>query len=105
MHKTKTLSRYIERIITPYCRKSGIPIAIFTSWDKIVGEYLGAKSMPHKMIYSKDSNMENYATLSIYTADSSAAAEINYMQNIIINRLASYFGYKAITKIRIVQKL
>ncbi len=76
---------------------------IITDWEKIVGEFMAGLSIPRKLVFQKDKT--NNATLHVEVANSSIATEMSYMEILIIEKIATYFGYKAVSRLKISQNL
>jgi hypothetical protein len=73
---------------------------IIVNWQKIVGTKFCTKVTPLKITVSKQGG-KNINILHIRAENSSASMEISYQQELIIERIAIYIGYKAIHKIKI----
>lgn len=80
-------------------RQHPILAEIIVNWGKIVGVKFSQNSMPLKIISSKERG-KKINILYISSENSSASMEIAYQQELIIERIAIYLGYKAIHKIR-----
>ncbi len=80
-------------------RQHPILAEIIVNWGKIVGVKFSQNSMPLKITSSKERG-KKINILYISSENSSASMEIAYQQELIIERIAIYLGYKAIHKIR-----
>ena len=82
---------------------------IHAKWSEIVGSFFVQHSEPQKIISLPQSVNENgEATYDKYlhvNVTPSAAVEFQHFQNKILEKINSYFGYKAIKGIKIHQKL
>lgn len=81
-------------------RRHPILAEIIVNWQKIVGAKFCTKTTPLKITTSKQGG-KNINILHIRAENSSASMEISYQQELIIERIAIYIGYKAIHKIKI----
>ncbi len=81
-------------------RQHPILAAIIVNWQKIVGVKFYEKVTPLKIITSKEAG-KKINILYIRAEDSSASMEVSYQQELIIERIAIYLGYKGIHKIKI----
>lgn len=72
---------------------------IIINWSKIVGLKFSKNSMPLKIISSKEGG-KKINILYVTSENSSISMQIAYQQELIIERIAIYLGYKAIHKIR-----
>ncbi len=98
---SRTLSDIIPKIAATSIKKRGfIEARIITDWRMIVGSAIASVSLPFKMIYPKNQN--KHATLHIKVAGA-WALELSHMEPIIIDKISTYIGYKAVDKIRLIQ--
>jgi hypothetical protein len=98
----KAAGYYIDKLIKPVLTKKGIyHTKIFSEWEMIVGKHMAAISVPKKISLSKNVVMNNGSIL-IEVACSGVATELHYHEQIIIEKLAIYFGYRAITKVKFI---
>lgn len=97
---SKSLSKAIEPALKPIYKKHGFAEhRLLTEWRAIVGDELAACSVPQKLSVSRK---QDGGTLYILVA-SARALELQHMQPVIMERIATYFGYNAITKIKLTQ--
>ena len=89
----KSIGKSIEPLIKPIYKKHGFAEhRILTQWHQIVGT-LANYSSPQKLtIRGKE------GTLHILVA-SGRALELQHLQPIILDKIATYFGYRAVTRI------
>ena len=80
-------------------RQHPVLAEIIINWGKIVGVKFSQNSTPLKITSSKERG-KKINILYISSENSSASMEISYQQEIIIERIAVYLGYKAIHRIR-----
>ncbi len=98
----KQLGFYIDHLIKPsLCKKGFYQTKIFSDWHLIVGDNISLYSMPVKMTLPKSID-DGKGMLSIEVASSSIATELHYLEPLIIEKIAVYFGYKAIAKIKLI---
>jgi len=90
----------INRIIYKIHKKKNPLLAeIIINWQKIVGTKYMNNSFPLKINTVREKN-KKLNILMVEVNNSSTSVEITFQQDIIIERLAVYMGYKAIDKIR-----
>lgn len=95
----KTLSQCIEPITRPVFKTQGLAGSrIISEWSSIVGEKLATHCIPQKLSFSAGKKTDG--TLSI-AVENGFATELQHLQPIIIERLATYFGYKAVARVTI----
>ena len=63
----------------------------------IVGKTFAKSSMPRRIIFDRQQKKAAILHLEVY--DSSMPMEITYMEPIIIEKISTYFGYKAVERI------
>ena len=73
---------------------------ILTHWPAIVGPNLANFSSPEKLTYSRQGNKD--ATLRIRVAPG-WAPEFQHFEPLVIERINSFFGYKAISRLQLIQ--
>ncbi len=73
---------------------------ILSNWLSIVGPNLADNSSPEKLSYSNKSN--NDATLRVRVAPG-WAPEFQHFEPLIIDRINSFFGYRAVAKLQLIQ--
>lgn len=103
--KTKDLYS-ISNIITPFAKevlgkKGFIEVDIITNWNKIVGEELAKSTIPQKINFIKD--QRSNGTLHIETISGAFALELQHKEKIVIEKINTYFGYNAVSKLKITQ--
>ena len=80
-------------------RQHPILAEIIVNWGKIVGIKFSQNSSPLKITTSREKG-KKINVLYITSDNSSASMEIAYQQELILERIAIYLGYKAVHKIR-----
>ncbi|MFV0626279.1 MAG: DUF721 domain-containing protein [Alphaproteobacteria bacterium] len=105
--KTKGLSS-IADIITPFARQSikkrgFIEIDIIVNWDKIVGKDLSQYSLPQKIDFVRDERTNG--NLHIQVISGAFALEIKHKERIILEKINTYFGYQAVSRLTISQNM
>jgi hypothetical protein len=89
----KTIAKTIEPILKPIYKQHGFAEhRILIDWYNIVGSKLAIYSIPQKLTRGKEGNLH------ILVA-SGRALELQHLQPIIIDKINSFFGYKAVSKI------
>jgi hypothetical protein len=93
----KTLSACVEPLTRPVLKAQGLAGSrILTDWHTIVGPHLAKFTIPEKIAFPP--GKKNGGTLTI-AAENGFATELQHMQAVILERLAGYFGYTAITRV------
>lgn len=81
--------------------KGLMEIEILSSWTSIVGEDLAQYSLPQKIFFRK--NERSDGTLELLVLSGAFAMEIKQRESQILDKINTYFGYKAVSKLKIVQ--
>lgn len=71
---------------------------LLRDWSEIVGANMARQIMPAKVVFSKNSTQDGVLTLKV---PAHLAPEIPYMSPQILEQLARYIGYQAITRITV----
>ncbi|CAO3404042.1 DUF721 domain-containing protein [Azospirillum palustre] len=73
--------------------------ALITDWPSIVGQQLSLRTAPDKLSFPRGKREE--ATLHI-RAMGAIALELQHLEPQIIERINSFFGYRAVAKIKLI---
>lgn len=107
----KTVGHFLPRVTRPVFEKFGFQrAALLTDWEQIVGEPLCYFTAPEAIKWQRGSEMAEIeqagqkkgATL-IIRVEGPAALEVQHQAPQITERINSYFGYRAVETIRILQ--
>lgn len=101
----KPIIENVNKIIYKiYKNKNPILAEIIVNWQKIVGVKYSQNTLPLKINTIRDKN-QRINILMVEVSNAATSVEIAFQQEIIIERLAVYMGYKAINKIRTIVKI
>lgn len=96
----RALTQLIQQPLKASQKKRGFAESrILTEWPTIVGAALAAHCVPEKLTYPKG---QPGATLHLL-CESSWALELQFQQPILCEKIALFFGYRAVSDIRIRQ--
>lgn len=99
-----SLSFSLDKAIKPAFKKRGFAEQkIITAWTDIVGQTLSQYSAPKKLSFPPQSHSNGTLYVEVY--DSGLAMELQHMEPMVIEKISTYFGYQAIGRIRIIQKI
>ena len=88
----------IGKLVSPAFRRQGFAEAdIVTKWPLIVGPLLADHSLPERLRSGADGG-----TL-IVTVEGAYGLELQHLQSVIIDRINSYFGFKAVNRLNLKQ--
>lgn len=97
----KLLSDSINYIIrNAFGQKNKVLAEIVINWHRIVGADLSQYASPLR-IYSIREKKEQLNVLLVSTTTSAAGLKLSYQQELIIERIAVYFGHKAVHRLKI----
>ena len=97
----RALGAATAKVTGPLFRKRGFAEAgILTNWPEIIGHVLAERSMPQRISYPKGERSD--ATLYI-RVESAWATELQHLSPQVIERINSYFGYRAVARLAISQ--
>ncbi len=76
-------------------------LELLNSWEIIVGKELSQYSLPQKLTFPKDRHSDGCLTIMVPAG--AFAMEIKQRENQIIPQINTFFGYPAVSKIKILQ--
>lgn len=91
-----------QALKTAFKRKTFVECKLMTDWSLIIGKKYASLCYPLKVVFP--SQHSSSGILHVVVHNGSAAMQIQYSQPILLERLGSYFGYKAISQLVIHQK-
>lgn len=74
---------------------------ILTNWDEIIGGQLADFSFPQKIVFQK--NKKNDGCLYLIVPSGAFAVEIQHREKYILEKINRYFGYNAVSSLKIIQ--
>lgn len=98
MKSLKDSINYVLRSVIS--QKSKVLAEIVINWPRIVGTELSELSYPLK-IYSTREKGQQVNVLIVKSESSAAGLKLSYQQELIIERIAVYFGHKAVHRLKI----
>jgi hypothetical protein len=99
----QTLAKSLEQAVKPIFKKHGFAEhRILTEWHAIVGQELASYSIPQKLVVP--SKNKEAGTLHIIVA-AGRALELQHMQPVILEKIAAYFGYSAVSRLVFTQSM
>ena len=94
------LSGILKKISLNFAPKFGSDrIKLINNWNNIIGDEFAKYSYPYKITKAKVGD-----TLTIVVNNAPAASMISFTQNLLIEKINIYFGYKLIHSIKIIIK-
>jgi hypothetical protein len=95
------LHKAVEAATKPAFKKHGIAESrLITEWATIAGEVLAGKTLPKRLVFPK--GQRDNGTLHLTVAPG-WALEVQHLEPIILEKIATFFGYRAVAKIHMTQ--
>ncbi len=99
---SKPLKSCVEPLLRPVLKSQGIAASkLITEWEQLIGKEMAARTLPLKLTFPKDKNADGTLTIA---CEGAHALTLQHMQPMLIERIASYFGYRAVARIQIEQR-
>ena len=98
----KPISENIDKVLrTVFSKHSKAFAEIMINWPKVAGSKFGSSTAPVKIATITEKKVQ-IKVLYIKATDAETSLEFTYHQDIILERIAVYFGYRAVDKLRVV---
>lgn len=95
------LHKAVEAATKPVFKKHGLAESrLATEWATIAGSVLAGKTLPKRLAFPK--GQRDNGTLHLTVAPG-WALEVQHLEPIILEKIATFFGYRAVAKIHITQ--
>ena len=99
--KAKPIGDFIDKLTRKASAKRGFAEQrILTDWPTIIGTELAQYCVPEKMVYTQQ---QGKGALLHLRCDPAYQPEIPYLETIILERIACFFGYRAVERLVIHQ--
>ena len=107
----RPIGAYAARALDPAARARGFATtALLSEWPAIVGAELAEFTMPDKVVWPKhrddDSQPKGHrveGAILVLRVEGPRAIEVQHRSGQILERVNSYFGYRAVAEMRILQ--
>ena len=97
----RALATVLPTVAEPALRKRGFSsVEIITNWREIVGPDLADAASPDRLAFPRGARSQG--TLHV-TAPGVVALEIQHLEPLIVERINTYFGYGAVSRIALTQ--
>ncbi|MCP5382446.1 MAG: DUF721 domain-containing protein [Kordiimonadaceae bacterium] len=99
--KTKSIAELAGTINNTTFRRFGfVKSDILIHWKEIVGAVLAKASLPERLVIPRNNENEGARAGTLHIrVDGSFAPEMQHLEPLVIDRINSYYGYKAIEKL------
>jgi hypothetical protein len=109
----RAIGAYVARMLGPVARARGFATtALLSEWPTVVGEELARFTMPDKVVWPRRTEDRESCTQSAWRSDGAIlvlkvdgprAIEVQHRAEQILERVNTYFGYRAIAQLRFLQ--
>ena len=100
----KRIGSFLPQLIQPVFKKgNALQAKIFLDWQYIVGEPYSAICWPDKIQFPQ--SKKDNAVLYVMTYSGGSALQMSYVERMMLDKINTYFGFKAIHKIVFLQQL
>lgn len=97
------IGHYTQKIVKPVFKARGLMEGkIITHWPQIVGEKFARFALAEKITFPKGKRSEGTLYISV---TSSGALLLQYAQDLILEQVNIFFGYKALSKLKMTHDL
>jgi hypothetical protein len=110
----KAIGAYVARMLNPVARARGFATtALLTEWPAVVGDELARFTMPDKVVWprrgedressSSQSAWRDDGAILVLKVEGPRAIELQHRTEQILQRVNTYFGYRAVAELRFLQ--
>jgi hypothetical protein len=110
----RPVGAYVARMLDPLARARGFATtALFSEWQTIVGAELATFTIPDRLVWPRrqqegeepgpTKGWRAEGAILMLRVDGPRAIEVQHRSDKILERVNTYFGYRAITEMRILQ--
>ena len=101
LNAPKALGLTLGRLTRPVLKKRGAALAdILSRWGEIAGPLLGNETQPERLIYAAGAG---HAAILEIAVSPAFALELQHLSPLIVEKVNGYFGYRAISGLRLKQ--
>lgn len=98
----KPVAQTVDRLTKRVLGRHGFTHAtIVTKWPEIVGDTMARHTQPEKIVFARDGASDG--TLHLKTDSSAYALELQHQEPQIVERINTFFGYRAVVRIKLIQ--
>ncbi len=98
----RSIAASAAEVTKPFFARRGFADgAIVSNWAAIIGPGLAAHSIPEKIVFAPSSR--DNGTLHLRVDSGSFAIELQHLEPVLIEKINTYFGYRAVSRVRISQ--
>src|SRR5690606_19447798 len=97
------IAKLLPRLVkSAFQQKGFVQAAIILEWSQIIGPEMSQKCIPERLVFPQGKKTEGTLYLNVKIA---SGLLIEYGAPLIIDKINSYFGYQAVTRLKLKQVL
>jgi hypothetical protein len=97
----RALERLLPGVAGEALKKRGFgEYGILNAWESVVGAHLARYSAPVRIVFERGKTADGVLHIQVAPM---MALEFQHMQPIILDRIAAYFGYRAVSRLVLLQ--
>lgn len=97
----KTLGGALHEVVAPVYQARGFAEAkLIADWLKVVGAEMAEKATPLKVTFPQGQQVDGTLVIAVQGGH---AIEIQHLEPIILEKIATYLGHRAVSRVKIVQ--
>ena len=95
----RALGETVSAVAAPMLGRRGFAgTRVVAEWPSIVGDQLAARSLPERVVRAPGGR--GGGTLHVRISSGSLALELQHLEPLIVERINTYFGYQAVTRLK-----
>jgi len=99
----KSVAGLVGKITKPaFARRGFGQGALLTEWDNIVGDHLARHTCPERVVQDRSPGAEG-GVLHLRVDSGALAMEIQHLETQIVDKINTYYGYKAVDRLKMTQ--
>ena len=98
----RALAETVSSVAAPMLGRRGFAgTPVVAEWSSIVGDQLAGRSLPERVVRAPGGR--GGGTLHVRISSGSLAQELQHLEPLIVERINTYFGYQAVTRLKLIQ--
>ena len=98
----RALGETVSAVAAPMLGRRGFAgTRVVAEWPSIVGDQLAGRSLPERVVRAPGGR--GGGTLHVRISSGSLALELQHLEPLIVERINTYFGYQAVTRLKLIQ--
>ena len=99
----RALGETVSAVAAPMLGRRGFAgTRVVAEWPSIVGDQLAGRSLPERVVRAPGGR--GGGTLHVRISSGSLALELQHLEPLIVERINTYLGYQAVTRLKLTQR-